>query len=461
MPDSYHFPALVLTVLLLPAFFQLYLRFRDTRTLLWFLGFFFASIRMLQFYNLGWWNYTDINVHPWIASIGQASILVSAGLFLASLSPVGFRIGRLRILYAVPFTIPLVAYAFLINGVYGGNSPAGFPFLIFPALGGLSLFAACAWAFAQRGMPRAIALVLCITLGGAFLWVCIRVGGVWPLTFVECAVHSVTALLVFYVFRRISAGTILASLGFLAWSLNVGQTLPFFHHDEPTIWAIRAIAMSKVLAAIGMILLTLEDQLTTNQEGHVRERHAREEMEAYGRLDLARRRVDDFDRQASLVCQSIVANSRFSEIYGLASEQVKPGTTLRQILEFRMAKGDYAGLTPEEFLKKGFYESSELQTLANGRVVSVLRHWLPDGGILTASPVVEAVYSGSFAYPRGDTTGGRDFAPTESLEAGVALRGIVRSLFTYKGSFAYRFTAGTADTWTHNHFKTASPSGLK
>jgi uncharacterized protein with NAD-binding domain and iron-sulfur cluster len=74
------------------------------------------------------------------------------------------------------------------------------------------------------------------------------------------------------------------------------------------------------------------------------------------------------------------------------------------------------------------------------------RHAHPDGGVLLASPVVEAVYSGSFAYPRGDTRGGLDYAPAESLEAGVALRGIVRSLFTYKGSFAYRFTAGTADT---------------
>ncbi len=313
MPDSYHFPALVLTVLLLPAFFQLYLRFRDTRTLLWFLGFFFSAIRMLQFYDLGWWNYTDTIAHPWIASIGQASILISSGLFLASLSPLGFRIGRLRILYAVPFTIPLVVYAFLIYGVYGGRTPVGFPFLIFPALGGLSLFAGCAWAFSQRGIPRAISLILCITLGAAGLWICVRVGGVWPLIFVECAIHSVTAVLIFYVFRRISAGTILASLGFLAWSLNVGQTLPFFHYGEPNLWAIRAIAMSKVVAAIGMILLTLEDQLAANQTGQVRERHAREEMEAYTRLDLARRRVDDFDRQSTVVCQTIVSNSRFKQ----------------------------------------------------------------------------------------------------------------------------------------------------
>ena len=71
--------------------------------------------------------------------------------------------------------------------------------------------------------------------------------------------------------------------------------------------------MSKVVAAIGMILIALEDQLATNQAGERRERHAREEMEAYTRLNLARRRVEDFDRQAATVCQSIVENSRFKQ----------------------------------------------------------------------------------------------------------------------------------------------------
>ena len=312
MPDSYHLPALLLTVLLLPAFFQLYLRFRDTRTLLWFLGFFFACIRMLQFYNLGWWNYTDTHVHPWIAAIGQTSILISSALFLASLAPLGFRIGRVRILYAVPFAIPLIAYAFLIYGLYGGSTPGGLPFLIFPALGALSLFAGCAWAISFRGIPRGLPLALCIILGAAGLWICVRVGGAWPLVFVECAIHLVTAILVFYVFRRLTPGTVLASLGFLGWSLNIGQTFPFLSHSEPT-WAIRIIAMSKVVAAIGMILLALEDQLAINQIGQFRERHAREEMEAYTRLNLARRRVEDFDRQAAVVCQSIVSNSRFKQ----------------------------------------------------------------------------------------------------------------------------------------------------
>ena len=313
MPDSYHLTALLLTVLLLPAFFQLYLRFRDTRTLLWLLGFLFAVVRMLQSYELLRWNYSDAAAHPWFAAVGQTSILISSALFLASLAPIAFRIGRVRILYAVPFIIPLIAYAFLIYVVYHGQTPNGNAFLIFPLLGGLSLFAGCAWAISIRGIPRAIPLLLCIVLGATGLWICLRVGGDWPLNYVECAVHATTALLVFYVFRRLSPGTFLAGLGFLAWSANIGQNLPMLHHFTISTTLVGVVVMGKVVAAIGMILLALEDQLAINQVGRIRERHAREEMEAYSRLNLARRRVEDFDSQSALVCQSIVENSRFKQ----------------------------------------------------------------------------------------------------------------------------------------------------
>src|SRR6185312_8494518 len=175
----------------------------------------------------------------------------------------------------------------------GGITPGGNRFLMFPALGGLSLFAACAWAISHRDIPKAIPLLLCVILGAAGLWICFRVGGGWPLTYVECATHLTTAFLVFYAFRRFSAGTVLAALGFVGWSLNIGQTLPFFHVGEPGIVVMRIIVMSKVVAAIGMILIALEDQLATNEAGEQRERHAREEMEAYTRLNLARRRVED------------------------------------------------------------------------------------------------------------------------------------------------------------------------
>jgi signal transduction histidine kinase len=313
MADSYHLPALVLTVLLLPAFGWLYLRFKDTRTLLWFLGFLFAVIRMLQYYDLDWWNFSDTIAHPWIAAAGETSILISSAFFLASLAPVGFRIGRVRILYAVPFTIPLIIYAVLLYCVYGGHQPSGLPALIFPVLGGLALLAACLWGYSKSRVPTTVRLALCIVLGGTGLWICVRVGGVFPLEFAECAVHASTALLVFYVFRRFSPGTVLAGLGFFAWSANVIESLPFGHHQPIGITLIRIVVMGKVVAAIGMILLTLEDELNVKESAHYREEHARKEMEAYTRLSMSRRRVEDFDRQSTLICQTIISNSRFTQ----------------------------------------------------------------------------------------------------------------------------------------------------
>lgn len=313
MPDSYQLPTLILTVLLLPAFGQIYLRLRNARSLLWFFGFFFAVLHMLQYYKLGWWNFTDAHSHPWIAASGEAAILLSSISFLAALAPQGFRVGRVRILWAIPFAIPLVAYAYLMVGLYDSTTPDGYPFFIFPTLGALALFVGCAWGFSTRNIPRAIPVALCIILGAAGMWLCVRTGGIWPLVFACCALHATTALLIFYAFRRVSPGSVLASLGFLGWSLAVGQNVPFLHIGTPGVGLLRIAVMAKVVAGIGLILLALEDELAVKQSVQDSERHAREEMESYSRLNLARRRVEDFDRQAPAICQAIVSNSRFKQ----------------------------------------------------------------------------------------------------------------------------------------------------
>jgi diguanylate cyclase (GGDEF)-like protein len=46
----------------------------------------------------------------------------------------------------------------------------------------------------------------------------------------------------------------------------------------------------------------------------------------------------------------VIANDRYAEIYGLNPEHIEPGTTLRQIVEHRIAKGLYAGLTADDVL---------------------------------------------------------------------------------------------------------------
>jgi hypothetical protein len=79
VPDYYQIPALVLAELLLPAFGYLFLRFRDARTLLWFLGFFFSVISMVLVHFGGPWA-DAITTHPWTVAMSQVAIQVSTAL---------------------------------------------------------------------------------------------------------------------------------------------------------------------------------------------------------------------------------------------------------------------------------------------------------------------------------------------------------------------------------------------
>jgi len=112
----------VLTTLLLPAFGYLYMRFRDTRTLLcsWDSCLRCPDASDLQAALV---DVTNGRMHPWVAAASQTSIQICSAMFLASLSPLRFRIGRLSMLYVIPFTIPLVAYSILFHGVFRGVTP--------------------------------------------------------------------------------------------------------------------------------------------------------------------------------------------------------------------------------------------------------------------------------------------------------------------------------------------------
>jgi signal transduction histidine kinase len=314
MPDYYQAPALILTALLLPAFGYLYLRFRDTRTLLWFLGFLLAIVRMVLFYRLGPWDFSA-GSHPWITALGQTSIQVSATLFLASLSPLRFRVGRFQVLYVIPYAIPLVVYAVLLEGVFHGVSPQGPIFWLFPLLGACSLVAGFFWGMARGSMPSWVGATACTVMGCAAFWIFFAVGGNWPLGFVECANHLMTALLLIAVFRRLTPGLVLGALGFTAWSLFILQIVPAIRDNPAIITQLtRVVVMGKVVAALGLILLALEDQLGVNQTAQERERRARRELEAYANLILSRRRLEDFDQQGAEVCQTVAKHSRFAQV---------------------------------------------------------------------------------------------------------------------------------------------------
>jgi signal transduction histidine kinase len=314
MPDYYHTPALILTVLLLPAFGFLYRRFRDIRTLLWLLGFVLALVRMIEHYPTIWWDFSSDAAHPWMAAAGEAAIQISAALFLASLSPLRFRIGRFKILYVIPFTVPLVIYAIVFDGVFRGIQPVGAQFVLLQILVAIALFVALAWSAQKGAIPTWLSLSLCAVMGGLAVPVVFVFGGGWPLTFAACANRMMTAVLVIYVFRRFSSGVFLSVAGFLAWSLNIFEAFPWVaQHPEFELNLIHVIVLGRVVAAVGMILLILEEELAINETARLRERHARQELEAYTKLILSRRRVEDFDLQGNEICQTVVDHSRFAQ----------------------------------------------------------------------------------------------------------------------------------------------------
>ncbi len=146
MPDYYHAPALILTALLLPAFGLLYFRSRDTRTLLWFLGFFFALVAMVLLYARPRLSAAVSLDRPPPA---RPAMQISSALFLGSLSPLRFRIGRFQILYVIPYTIPLVAASILLYGVFHGRRVSGPRFFVFPLLLGMSFSVGMIWGTAE------------------------------------------------------------------------------------------------------------------------------------------------------------------------------------------------------------------------------------------------------------------------------------------------------------------------
>ncbi|MCP4618153.1 MAG: response regulator [Bradyrhizobium sp.] len=80
----------------------------------------------------------------------------------------------------------------------------------------------------------------------------------------------------------------------------------------------------------------------------------------------------------------VIANSRFREMYGLRPEQVKSGTSLRQLLHSQVANGQDVGPDMDDFVRRIVAEPLQIQVLADGRTVAMRRRPTPEGGWITA-----------------------------------------------------------------------------
>ena len=92
----------------------------------------------------------------------------------------------------------------------------------------------------------------------------------------------------------------------------------------------------------------------------------------------------------------IVCNKQYAELYGLSDEQTKPGTTIGEILEHRVANGN-APEDLENYIKDRLSEVAVnhsyqfMYRLCDGRYMSVVQRPMPGGGwVATHEDVTEA-----------------------------------------------------------------------
>ncbi len=91
--------------------------------------------------------------------------------------------------------------------------------------------------------------------------------------------------------------------------------------------------------------------------------------------------VSTFDNHARVV----VCNKPYLRMYGLSPKVVKPGCTLRELIEHRKATGVFAG-DPEKYCREimDSIASGKISkwtvAASDGRIVHVINHPMPDGG---------------------------------------------------------------------------------
>jgi diguanylate cyclase (GGDEF)-like protein len=87
-----------------------------------------------------------------------------------------------------------------------------------------------------------------------------------------------------------------------------------------------------------------------------------------------------FDEKRELV----FCNARYMEIYGLSSEQVKPGTPLGELIRHRLNQGLKVRTKPEEYVRErvenAVVPGTALNEFADGRIIAYTVYAMPGGG---------------------------------------------------------------------------------
>ncbi len=314
--DLYRAPTLILLFVLVAVFGVLWLQRRSLpplrirvgqavtarrRQLLWLVGWMFAAIQL----EMEVFGRAESGI--WLA-VARCSILMAALMFLGSMAPQYFS-RRFRILYVVALAVPILGFT-VTASLDPTPGPAIHALLLFFVL--VTFLISLRWSLDKNLLPIWVSVVIVGVLGGIGISLALRGQYEDALALAQSGLLLITALLFASGFRRISAGVVFTVGGLVGWSLPVMLTPILGTAGVPLVF-MRALNLVKVVAAFGMIVLVLEDEIASNKAAQLRDRRARLEMERYTEIFLESIPFEEKSTQFDPICEAISAASRFSK----------------------------------------------------------------------------------------------------------------------------------------------------
>ncbi len=301
MHEYYRLPTLVLLTVLTGLFLWLYLRARSHLRLLWTLGWVLVSLRLIIEWQ-GIWHV------PAGLAISNVCLELAALMFLGSLSP--GSVGKTRFHYIQLFSLPLVAYLLLVS-LYPA-SPGKHHLLVF-VMAAAATATGIVWASHRNLLPVWFTLPYAVIVGGVCIYLTWQGDYMFTLYVVQSAVNLLTAILFLVKYRRLSPGIVLTVVGFIAWSIPGLLDGVLLSHGFSVLVLGRTVNLIKIVTALGMVVLVLEDELIANAATRVRDHRAHLELEAYARINLWG--VPGHSQKIyEEVCETVSASSRFAHV---------------------------------------------------------------------------------------------------------------------------------------------------
>jgi two-component system, NtrC family, sensor kinase len=316
-PELYQIPTLALLSVLVAVFGALWLEGHAQplpveqtgyapgarqRQLMWLLGWVFVAVRLAM--QVNGWTRTGIEL-----ALSQAAMEMAPLLFLGSLAP-QYISRRPPILYVFAFGLPVVVYSTIIGFDPEPGSVARAAVILCTLA---AIWVAARWSLYKHLIPVWLSLLIVALVGVSAMWLTVRQQYRTVGMLVHSGILLMSALLFISAFRRWTAGLVFTVGGMVLWALPALVDPILSPRMLPLAYS-RGVNLIKVITAVGMIVLVLEDEIASNRASQQRDRRARRELERYAALSLAATPFDEEVREYDAVCAAIAEVSRFSQV---------------------------------------------------------------------------------------------------------------------------------------------------